>query len=158
LAQAGQSCHRGALVAPKVLADHGYKVELVHIDFESNTDTARTQTERAINEGAHCIVSAFESGATLAMAQVCAARQIPLSVNIAAPPPITEQGLKFLVRNFPTGGQLITNGLKLIKDTLDATKAAPKKAVFLHANDTFGTAQRQAMDRLFPTAGLPFEL
>jgi branched-chain amino acid transport system substrate-binding protein len=30
--------------------------------------------------------------------------------------------------------------------------------VFLHVNDTFGTAQRQAMDRLFPTAGLPFQL
>ena len=26
LAQAGQSCHRGALIAPKVLADHGYRV------------------------------------------------------------------------------------------------------------------------------------
>jgi branched-chain amino acid transport system substrate-binding protein len=30
--------------------------------------------------------------------------------------------------------------------------------VFLHANDTFGTAQRAAMDKIFPTAGLPFKL
>src|SRR5690606_13940673 len=34
LATAGQSCHRGALVAPKVLADYGHKVELVHVDIE----------------------------------------------------------------------------------------------------------------------------
>ena len=33
-AQAGQSCHREALAAPKVLADLGYKVELVHIDID----------------------------------------------------------------------------------------------------------------------------
>jgi branched-chain amino acid transport system substrate-binding protein len=71
---------------------------------------------------------------------------------------LTEQGLKYLVRNFPTGGQLVVNGLKLIKDVLAATKLAPKTAVFIHANDTFGTAQRAAMDRLFPSAGMPFGL
>src|SRR5262245_28212740 len=42
LAQAGQSCHRGALVADKVLADHGYRVELIHVDIESNPDVSRT--------------------------------------------------------------------------------------------------------------------
>src|SRR5882724_13414864 len=152
LAQAGQSCHRGALVSPSVLSDFGHKVELVHIDMESNPDVARTQTERAINDGAQCIVGAFDSAGTLAIAQVCEQRQVPLIVNVGAAPPITEQGYKFLVRNFPTGGMLVTNGLKLIKDVLDATKFTAKSAVFLHANDTFGAAQRTAMDALFPRA------
>src|SRR5712671_652321 len=116
LAPAGQSCHRGALLAPKVLAGYGHKVELVHIDIESNPDVARTQTERAVNEGAHCIVGAFDSASTLAIAQVCEQRQVPLVVHIGAAPQLTEQGYKFLVRNFPTGGQLVTNGLKLIHD------------------------------------------
>jgi branched-chain amino acid transport system substrate-binding protein len=158
LAASGQSCHRGALIAPQVLAQFGYRVELVHIDTESNVDVARTQTERAINEGAQCIVGAFDSAGTLAMAQVCEQRQVPLVVNIAGAPQLTEQGLKYLVRNFPTGGQLVVNGLKLIKDVLSATKLTPKTAVFIHANDTFGTAQRAAMDRLFPAAGMPFQL
>src|SRR5215472_10398719 len=158
LAPAGQSCHRGALIAPKVLADYGHPVDLVHVDVESNPDVARNQCERVINDGVNCIVGAFDSASTLAMAQVCEQRQVPLVVNIAAAPALTEQGYRFLVRNFPTGGQLVTNGLKLIQDLLDATKVAPKTAVFLHANDTFGTAQRQAMDKIFPTAGLPFRL
>jgi len=158
LAQAGQSCYRGALVAPKVLADYGYKVDLVHIDCESNADVARTQTERAIDDGVQAVVGAFDSASTLAMAQICEQRQVPLIVNISAAPQLTEQGYKFLVRNFPTGGMLVTNGLALIKDLLVATKLDAKTAVFLHANDTFGTAQRAAMDRLFPTAGLPFTL
>jgi branched-chain amino acid transport system substrate-binding protein len=158
LAPAGQSCHRGALIAPKVLADFGHKVELVHVDIESNADIARTQAERVINDGAHCIVGAFDSACTLAIAQVCEPRQVPLVVNIGAAPQITDQGYKFLVRNFPTGGMLVGNGLRLIKDLLAATKTAPKTAVFLHANDTFGTAQRQGMDRLFPGAQLPFQL
>jgi branched-chain amino acid transport system substrate-binding protein len=158
LAPAGQSCHRGALIAPKVLADYGHQVELVHVDVESNPDVARNQCERVINDGVNVVVGAFDSASTLAMAQVCEQRQVPLVVNIAAVPTLTDQGYKFLVRNFPTGGQLATNGLARIKDFLAATKAAPKTAVFLHANDTFGTAQRQAMDRLFPTSGLPFQL
>jgi len=158
LAPAGQSCHRGALIAPKVLADFGYAVDLVHVDIESNPDVARTQCERVINDGAQCIVGAFDSASTLAMAQVCEQRKVPLVVNVGAAPQLTEQGYKFLVRNFPTGGQLVTNGLKLINDLLAATKVDPKTAVFLHANDTFGTAQRQAMDKIFPTAGLPFRL
>jgi branched-chain amino acid transport system substrate-binding protein len=158
LAQAGQSCYRGALVAPKVLSDYGYKVELVHIDCESNADVSRTQTERAINEGCQAVVGAFESGSTLAIAQVCEQRQIPFVVNVGAAPQLTEQGYKYMVRNFPTGGMLVTNGLKLINDVLAATKLDAKSAVFLHANDTFGTAQRAAMDKIFPTAGLPFKL
>jgi branched-chain amino acid transport system substrate-binding protein len=158
LAPAGQSCHRGALIAPKVLAEYGHQVELVHVDIESNPDVARNQCERVINDGVNCVVGAFDSASTLAMAQVCEQRQVPLVVNIAAVPTLTDQGYKFLVRNFPTAGQLTVNGLGRIKDFLAATKAAPKTAVFLHANDTFGTAQRQAMDRLFPTAGMPFQL
>jgi branched-chain amino acid transport system substrate-binding protein len=158
LAQAGQSCHRGAVIAPQVLTKFGYSVELVHIDTESSVDVARTQAERAINEGAQCIVGAFESGATRAIAEVCEQRQVPLVVNISAAPQLTEQGYKYLVRNFPTGVQLVVNGLKLIKEVLDTTKLEPKTGVFIHANDTFGTAQRQAMDKLFPAAGMPFQL
>src|SRR5262252_10383015 len=118
LAPAGQSCHRGALIAPKVLADYGHQVELVHVDIESNPDVARTQCERVINEEVNGVVGAFDSASTLAMAQVCEQRQVPLVVNIGAAPQLTEQGLKFLVRNFPTGGMLVSNGLKLIKDLL----------------------------------------
>jgi branched-chain amino acid transport system substrate-binding protein len=158
LAPAGQSCHRGALLAPKVLSDYGYKVELIHIDCESNADVSRTQTERALNDGAQLVVGAFDSASTLAIAQVCDQRKVPLVVNVGAAPQLTEQGYKYLVRNFPTGGMLVNNGLRLIKDLLVTTKLDAKTAVFLHANDNFGTAQRGAMDKLFPTAGLPFKL
>lgn len=158
LAAAGQACQRGADISPKVLADYGYSIEIVPINFESNIDLARTQTERAIADGAQCIVGAFESGATLAIAQVCEQRQVPLVVNIAAAPKITEQGYKYLVRNFQTGGQLVSNGLRLIKDLMAATGVDFKSAVFLHANDTFGTSMGVAMNKLFPAAQMPFTL
>src|SRR5260370_18701246 len=140
MAAGGQRCHRGAVVGAKVIADYGHKDELVHVDIETNTDLSRTQAERVIDDGAHCIVGAFDSACTLAIGQVCEQRQVPLVVHIGSAPQLTEQGYKFLVRNFPNGGMLMANGLGLIKNLLAATKAAPKTAVFLHANDNFGTA------------------
>ena len=124
----------------------------------SSADVARTQAERAINDGVNCLVGAFDSGITLAIAQVCEQRQVPLIVNIAAAPQITEQGYKYLVRNFQSGGQLVTNGLRLIRTISEATKLDFKTAVFLHANDTFGTCTARRDGRHLSQAELPFQL
>jgi branched-chain amino acid transport system substrate-binding protein len=158
LAQAGQSCYRGTIASSSVLADLGYHVELVQVDTGSNPDGARTEAEKAIDAGAQCIVGAFDSGLTLAIAQVCEQRKTPLVINVAAAPQITEQGYKYLVRNFQTGGQLIFNGLRLINDIETATHVTFNKAVFMHVNDTFGAAMQKGMDALFPKAHMSFPI
>ena len=158
MAATGQSSHRGATIAPKVLSDYGHRVELMHIDTESNVDAARAAAERIIDDGAHCIVGNVDSGGTLAVAQVCERRQVPLVVNVGAPPQLTEQGYKYVARNFPHAGMLMANGLRLIKTLLDVTQVDVKTAVFFYANDTFGQAQRGALDALFPRSGLAFQL
>ncbi|HYH38730.1 MAG TPA: ABC transporter substrate-binding protein [Azospirillum sp.] len=158
LAQAGQACQRGADIAPAVLADLGYKVEILSADTESSPDVARSRTEKLINDGANVIVGAFDSGQTAAAAQVCEQRGIPLVMNIAAADGLTEQGYKTVFRNFPTSTMLVTNGLALMKDLFKATGATPKTAVFLHANDTFGMANKKALDTLFPKLDMPFQI
>ena len=65
---------------------------------------------------------------------------------------------KYVARNFPHAGMLMGGGLRLIKNLLDVTKLDAKTAVFFYANDTFGQAQRGALDALFPRAGLPFQV
>ena len=76
-------------------------------DTESNVDVARSRAERLISEGAQLLVGAFDSGQTTAIAQVAEQRGIPLVINIAAAPPITEQGYKFVFRNFPTAPMIL---------------------------------------------------
>ena len=154
MAPTGQGSHRGAMIAPKVLADYGHHVELVHIDTESNVDAARIAAERVINDGAHCIVGNVDSGGTMAIAQVCEQRQVPLVVNVGAAPQITEQGFKYVARNFPHAGMLMGGGLRLIKNLLDVTKLDAKTAVFFYANDTFGQAQRGALGCAVPACRL----
>ena len=119
LAQLGQSCQRGADIAPEVLREmYGVDIELMNADFESNVDTARARAEKLINDGAQVLVGPFDSGAAAAIAQVAEQRKVPFVINIAAAPQITQQGYKYTFRNFATSVDLIRNGLDAMNDTL----------------------------------------
>jgi len=156
----GQSCQKGADLAPAVLKEMlGVDVELMNADTETNVDTARTRAERLIQEGAHVLIGPFDSGAAAAIAQVAEQRGVPFVINIAAAPQITEQGYKFVFRNFPTAPELVRNGLALIGDLFQATNTVPRNAVFMHVNDTFGQAMAKGIDAFMSRlTQLPFKI
>jgi branched-chain amino acid transport system substrate-binding protein len=155
----GQSCQKGADLAPTVIKELlGIDVELMNADTETNVDTARTRAERLIQDGAHCLVGPFDSGAAAAIAQVAEQRGVPFVINIAAAPQITEQGYKFVFRNFPVATELVKNGLTLTDDLFRATNTTPRTAVFMHVNDTFGQANAKAIQAILPQLKLPFKL
>jgi branched-chain amino acid transport system substrate-binding protein len=160
LAQLGQSCQRGADIAPEVLKEmYGVDLELMSVDFESNVDQARARAEKLINDGAQVLVGPFDSGAAAAIAQVAEQRKVPFVINVAAAPQITQQGYKYTFRNFPTSVDLIRNGLSLYRDIFQETRTAPRTAVLMHVNDTFGMANKRAIDGIFPTLNyLPFKI
>jgi len=155
----GQSCQKGADLAPGVIREIlGVDVEIMPADTESNVDTSRTRAERLIQEGANVLVGAFDSGSTMAIAQVAEQRGIPLVVNIAASP-VTEQGYKFVFRNFHTAQDLLRNGLALIGEFFQATHTVPRTAVYMHVNDTFGQAMTKGIEAFMPKlTQLPFRI
>ena len=156
----GQSCQKGADLAPGVIKEMlGVDIELMNADTETNVDTARTRAERLIQEGAHVLVGAFDSGQSAAIAQVAEQRGVPHIINIAAAPQITEQGYKFVFRNFQTAGDIVTNGLALIGELFQATNTIPRTAVFMHVNDTFGQAMAKGIGASLPRqTQLPFRI
>lgn len=156
----GQSCQKGAELAPAVIRELlGVDVELMNADTETSVDTARTRAERLIQEGANVLVGPFDSGAAAAIAQVAEQRGVPFIINIAAAPQITEQGYKFTFRNFPTSIDLLRNGLSLIGDLFQATHTAPRTAVFMHVNDTFGQSMAKGIGAILPQlTALPFKI
>jgi branched-chain amino acid transport system substrate-binding protein len=156
----GQSCQKGADLAPAVLKQVlGVDIELMNADTESNADTARTRAERLIQEGANVLVGAFDSGHSAAIAQVAEQRGVPFIINIAAAPQITEQGYKFVFRNFPTAIDLTRNGLALMGEIFRTTNTVPRSAVFMHVNDTFGQAMAKGIGATLPRlTELPFKV
>ena len=159
LAEIGQACLRGAQAALPVLKELGYPaVELMPGDTESNPEVARAAGERLIGAGAHALTGAFDSGHTTTLAQVAEQRGIPLMINIAAAPPITEQGYKFVSRNFPRAPEITVGAFDITRQLFSATGKTPTKAVAIMANDTFGTAMRGAFQATVPNLNLPFTI
>jgi branched-chain amino acid transport system substrate-binding protein len=156
----GQSCQKGADLAPGVIKDMlGVDIELMNADFESNVDTARTRAERLIQEGANVLVGPFDSGAAAAIAQVAEQRGMPFIINIGAAPQITEQGYKYVFRNFQTAIDIVREGLDLVGELFQATNTVPRTAVYMHVNDTFGQAMTKGIQALLPRrTQLPFKI
>src|ERR1700726_3920477 len=151
----GQGCQRSIELAKKMLPDMGYAFEIIDADTESKPDVARTQAEKLIRDGAQILVGAFDSGQTLAVAQVAEQNGVPHVINIGSEPTITEQGFKYVFRNFPTSIMLGTNGLSRFNDLFRATGTTPKTAVLMHVNDTFGQSMLKGINALMPKIGLP---
>src|SRR5215813_3351260 len=158
-ASIGQDCYRGVEVAPGIFQALGLpELAIMKADTETNVEVARARAEKLINDGAQLLVGAFDSGQTSAIAQVAEQKGIPFVINIAAAPPITEQGYKFVFRNFPTAPMILSDAFTNQKELFDATGAAPKSVVFMHVNDTFGTAMQQGISAVMPRFNMPYKI
>lgn len=155
----GQDCQRGVDIAPGVLKALGMpELTIINGDTESNVDTAREHAEKLINDGAQLLIGAFDSGQTTAVAQVAEQKGIPLVINVASATQITEQGYKFVVRNFPTAPMLLNDELSSQKDIFALAGVSPKTAVFMHVNDLFGTQMSQGVHKMMPDYNLPYTI
>jgi branched-chain amino acid transport system substrate-binding protein len=157
-AQFGQDSVRGVELALEVLGAKGYpKVEIIHVDNETKPDIGRAQAEKLIDQGCTLILGCYDSGITSAVAQVCEGKSIPLVINVAAAPQITDGRFKTVFRNFPTGPMIASDAFLLQKEVYELAGKAPKSAVMLHVNDTFGTSQKDASVRLIGNFGMPYK-
>ncbi len=155
----GQDCQRGVDIAAGLLKDMGMpNLQIMNGDTETSVDVARSRAEKLIGEGAQVLVGAFDSGQSSAIAQVAEQKGIPYVINIAAAPPITEQGYKFVFRNFPTAPMILGDAFANQKEIFATTGSAPKTAVFLHVNDTFGTAMKGGIGAVMPKFDMPYKI
>jgi len=155
----GQDCQRGVDIAGGLLKSLGLpELAIMNGDTESNVDTAREHAEKLISDGAQLLVGTFDSGQTTAVAQVAEQKGIPFVINIAGAPDITEQGYKFVFRNFPTAPMLMRDGFLDQKDVFEAAGQAPKTVVFMRVNDLFGTAMSKGVAANFPKFNMPYTI
>jgi branched-chain amino acid transport system substrate-binding protein len=159
LAGIGQDCQRGVDVTPGLLKDIGMpNLQIINGDTESDVQIARAQAEKMINEGAQLLVGAFDSGQSTAIAQVAEQRGIPYIINIAAAPPITEQGYKFVFRNFPTSSRILIDAFENQKEIFEQTGKTPKTVALMHVNDTFGVSMQKGMAAVLEKIPMPYKI
>ena len=155
----GQDCQRGVELAPAIFKELGLpELAIMNADTETNVEVARARAEKLISDGAQLLVGAFDSGQTTAIAQVAEQKGIPFVINIAAAPQITEQGYKFVFRNFPTAAMILSDAFANQNELFEATGVAPKSVVFMHVNDTFGTSMQQGINAVLPRFSMPYQI
>src|SRR5229473_2824955 len=158
-ASIGQDCQRGVEVAAPIFKELGLpELAIMNADTETNVEVARARAEKLIGDGAQLLVGAFDSGQSTAIAQVAEQKGIPFVINIAAAPPITEQGYKFVFRNFPTAPMILSDAFSNQKEIFEAAGTAPKSVVFMHVNDTFGTSMQQGISAVMPKFDMPYKI
>ena len=155
----GQDCQRGVDIAPGILQTLGLpQLAIMNGDTESNVETARARAEQLVGDGAQLLVGAFDSGQTTAIAQVAEQKGIPLVINIAASPAITEQGYRFVFRNFPTAQTILAGAFAAQKEVFAAAGEEPKTVVFMHVNDTYGSAMAKGIAAVMPKFDMPYTI
>ena len=124
--------------------DKTYKVEIVYVDYASNTSRAVQTAERLITENkVNFLFSPFGSGATKAASGVSEKYGIPTIAATASSEQVYDQGYKYLFGTF-TPNDTLTEPLASI-----VTKRDPKikRVAILARNDLFPLAIAGEMEK-----------
>jgi branched-chain amino acid transport system substrate-binding protein len=128
----------------------GYRLELVFEDSRSDVQTARTITEKLINQDKVVMLTGqYSSAETFPTAQIAQQYGIPFLVSTAAADDITSQGWKYIFRMCQPASEF-DNGLKDFFEKV----AKPSTMAILHENTLFGTSTAAAMRDWAQKAGV----
>jgi len=119
-----------------------YKVEIVYVDYASNTPRAVQAAERLITDDkVNFLFSPFGSGATKAASNVSEKYGIPTIAATASSSQVYDQGYKYLFGTF-TPNDTLTEPLA---DIVSKRNAAVKRIAILARNDLFPLAIGEEM-------------
>lgn len=120
-----------------------YKVEIVYVDYESQTPRAVQSAERLITEDeVNFLFSPFGSGAAKAASSVSERYQIPTIAPTASSSSVYDQGYQYLFGTF-TPNETLTNPLAEI---VSAAGQDVKSVAIYARNDLFPLAIAQEME------------
>jgi len=127
------------------------KVEIVYIDYQSNTPRAVQATERLITQdNVQFVFAPFGSGAAKAASTVAERYGVPMIAATASSSQVYDQGYKYLFGTF-TPNDTLTNPLTtIIRQRLPEVK----RVAILARNDLFPLAIAQEMEKSAKDRGL----
>jgi branched-chain amino acid transport system substrate-binding protein len=128
-----------------------YKVEIVYVDYQSNTPRAVQATEQMITQdNINFLFGAFGSGAAKAASTISEKDKVPTLAAAASSAQVYDQGYKYLFGTFTPNDTLTTPLTQIIK----AKAPAVKKVAILARNDLFPLAIAQEMEKSAKANGI----
>lgn len=133
------------------VGDKKHKVEIVYVDYASNTPRAVQTAERLITEDrVNFLFSPFGSGAAKAASSVSERYGIPTVAATASSEEVYNQGYKYLFGTF-TPNSTLTEPLA---DIVTSANADVKRVAILARNDLFPLAIANEMEKSAQSRGL----
>lgn len=133
------------------VGDTKMPVEIVYVDYESNTPRAVQSAERLITEdGVNFLFSPFGSGAAKAASSVSERYQIPTIAATASSPQVYDQGYQYLFGTFTPNSTLTDPLVDIVTSDNDEVQTV---AIYAR-NDLFPLAIGQEMRTSAERAGL----
>lgn len=128
-----------------------YKVEIVYVDYQSNTPRAVQATEQMITQDkVNFLFGPFGSGAAKAGSSVSEKYKVPTIAATASSMQVYDQGYKYLFGTFTPNDTLTTPLTQIVK----AKASDVKKVAILARNDLFPLAIAQEMEKSAKANGL----
>jgi len=156
LRAAGDACFQGAELARQLLPHLGYApFELVAGDTGEDAGSAVRAARELLQQGVQLLVGCFDSSQTVEVAKLAEAQPLPLLINIAAAPSITQQGYRFVFRNFPDAQRIVTDSYRLQKELFRLTGFTPRALALLYIENGRGI---ELIHDLFAPMAMPYEL
>jgi branched-chain amino acid transport system substrate-binding protein len=120
------------------------KVEIVYVDYQSNTPRAVQSAEKLITQdNVNFLFSPFGSGATKAASSVSEKYRVPTIAATASSSQVYDQGYKYLFGTF-TPNDTLTDPLS---DIVKREAGGAKRVAILARNDLFPLAIAQEMEK-----------
>ncbi len=127
------------------------KVEIVYVDYQSNTPRAVQAAEKLITQDkVHFLFSPFGSGAAKAASSVSEKYQVPTIAATASSEQVYDQGYKYLFGTF-TPNQTLTEPLL---DMVKKQAGGVQRVAILARNDLFPLAIAQEMEKSAKKRGM----
>ena len=128
-----------------------YKVEIVYVDYQSNTPRAVQATEQLITQdNINFMFAAFGSGAAKAASTVSEKYKVPTMAAAASSVQVYDQGYKYLFGTFTPNDTLTTPLTQIIRSKAPDVK----KIAILARNDLFPLAIAQEMEKSAKANGM----
>src|ERR1700759_507698 len=128
-----------------------YKVEIVYVDYQSNTPRAVQATEQMITQdNINFLFGAFGSGAAKAASTISEKYKVPTIAAAASSAQVYDQGYKYLFGTFTPNDTLTTP----LTEIIESKAPDVKKVAILARNDLFPLAIAQEMEKSAKANGM----
>lgn len=122
----------------------GAKLEVVSGDTRAEPETASSEAQRMIDEGAVALIGPYTSATAATIARTAERSQVPFIIDVATADSILEQGYRYTFRIQPGSRTMGEFGARYLKEISEAQGSPVESVAYIHESSEFGTSVFEA--------------